>query len=60
MAVGVDGLFLEVHDQPQSALSDAATQFPLDALQPLLGRLLRIRAAALEPQARAQGAEHEA
>jgi 2-dehydro-3-deoxyphosphooctonate aldolase (KDO 8-P synthase) len=45
IAVGVDGLFLEVHDRPEKALSDSATQFPLANLPALLERLLRIRAA---------------
>ncbi len=42
VAVGVDGLFMEVHDRPEQALSDAATQFPLDQLEALLGDLVRI------------------
>ncbi len=36
VAVGVDGLFLEVHEDPSSALSDATTCWPLDQLSPLL------------------------
>ena len=44
VACGVDGLFMEVHDQPERALSDAATQFPLDKLQPLLEKLLKLHA----------------
>ncbi len=43
-AVGVDGFFMEVHDNPQNALSDPATQFPLDQLQPFLETLLDISA----------------
>ena len=39
MAVGVDGLFLEVHEDPERALSDAATQLPLAGLGPLLETL---------------------
>ncbi len=35
-AVGVDGLFMEVHEDPDRALSDAPTSFPLDALDGLL------------------------
>jgi 2-dehydro-3-deoxyphosphooctonate aldolase (KDO 8-P synthase) len=31
-AAGVDGLFLEVHPEPSRALSDAATQLPLDSV----------------------------
>ncbi len=42
VACGIDGLFMEVHDQPTLALSDAATQFPLDKLQPLLEKLLKL------------------
>lgn len=35
-AVGVDVLFLEVHEDPARALSDGTTCWPLDALGPLL------------------------
>ena len=42
VAAGVDGLFIEVHDNPDRALSDPATQLPLDALGPLLEKLLCI------------------
>jgi 2-dehydro-3-deoxyphosphooctonate aldolase (KDO 8-P synthase) len=42
VACGIDGLFMEVHDNPAQALSDAATQFPLDQLEPLLEVLLKI------------------
>ena len=35
-AVGIDALFLEVHPDPQKALSDAASQLPLDQLKELL------------------------
>lgn len=35
-AVGIDGLFLEVHPEPAKALSDAASQLPLDQLRELL------------------------
>ena len=45
-AVGIDGLFLEAHEDPSKALSDAATQLPLDELPALLDDVLRIRAAA--------------
>ncbi len=46
VAAGVDGLFLEVHDNPPAALSDASNQLPLDQLQPLLTRLFAISQAA--------------
>lgn len=45
-AAGIDGLFLEVHDNPEAALSDAATVWPLDQLEPLLTQCLRIQRAA--------------
>ena len=42
IATGVDGLFMEVHDNPHRALSDAATQWPLHHLKSLLTELLAI------------------
>ncbi|MBM4043664.1 MAG: 3-deoxy-8-phosphooctulonate synthase [Planctomycetes bacterium] len=36
VAAGCDGLFLEVHEQPEKALSDAATMIPLNWLPDLL------------------------
>jgi len=45
VAAGIDALFLEVHDDPPRARSDAATAWPLDQLEPLLTSCLRIRAA---------------
>lgn len=47
--VGVDGLFFEVHPQPEKALSDAANAYPLDAFESLLTRLLGIWKAARQP-----------
>ena len=47
MAVGTDGIFLETHPDPASALSDAANMLPLDRLEGLLTRLVRIREAIL-------------
>ena len=35
-AVGIDALFLEVHEDPSRALSDGTTCWPLDRLGPLL------------------------
>jgi len=43
-AIGVDGLFLEVHDNPRRALSDGANALPLERLRGLLERLTRIAA----------------
>lgn len=42
-AVGIDALFLEVHPEPSRALSDAATQWPLDRAAELLGQVKAIR-----------------
>ncbi|HWA83272.1 MAG TPA: 3-deoxy-8-phosphooctulonate synthase [Fimbriimonadaceae bacterium] len=44
-AVGIDALFLEVHPDPAKALSDAATQWPLDRAGELLDQVRRIREA---------------
>jgi 2-dehydro-3-deoxyphosphooctonate aldolase (KDO 8-P synthase) len=38
-AVGIDGLFLEVHPEPEKAMSDAASQFPLKELKGLLNEI---------------------
>jgi 2-dehydro-3-deoxyphosphooctonate aldolase (KDO 8-P synthase) len=45
-AVGIDALFLEVHPDPENALSDAATQWPLAEAEALLRRTMRIWKAA--------------
>jgi len=45
VAVGVDALFLEVHPDPAHAMSDAATQWPLDRARMLLEQVARIRQA---------------
>jgi 2-dehydro-3-deoxyphosphooctonate aldolase (KDO 8-P synthase) len=44
VAAGVDGLFMEVHPEPASALCDAASQFPLDELEEFLKPLLELHA----------------
>jgi 2-dehydro-3-deoxyphosphooctonate aldolase (KDO 8-P synthase) len=43
VAVGVDGLFLETHPDPDRSPSDGANMLPLDAIGELLDRLLAIR-----------------
>ena len=45
-AAGADGFFLETHPDPARAPSDAETQWPLDQLDALLTRTLRILRAA--------------
>jgi 2-dehydro-3-deoxyphosphooctonate aldolase (KDO 8-P synthase) len=39
VAAGVDGVFVEVHEDPARALSDGANALPLDRLPALLERL---------------------
>lgn len=41
-AAGADGFFLETHPDPARALSDAATQWPLERLDALLGRTMAV------------------
>ncbi len=47
VAAGADGVFLEVHEAPERALSDGANALPLDRLAPLLEQLRAVRAAVL-------------
>jgi 2-dehydro-3-deoxyphosphooctonate aldolase (KDO 8-P synthase) len=42
VAAGIDGLFVEVHDAPERALSDGSNALRLDALSELLRRLRAI------------------
>jgi len=44
VAAGVDGIFLEVHDNPAKALSDGTNALPLNELRPLLQKVLRLAA----------------
>ena len=46
VAAGIDALFMEVHDDPPNAKSDAATVWPLAELETVLRTLLQIRMAA--------------
>jgi 2-dehydro-3-deoxyphosphooctonate aldolase (KDO 8-P synthase) len=46
VAAGIDGLFLEVHDDPANAKSDGANALDLKLLKPLLENLLAIHRAA--------------
>jgi len=43
VATGCDGIFMEVHDNVDNALSDAGTQWPLDKLEPLLTSMIEFR-----------------
>jgi 2-dehydro-3-deoxyphosphooctonate aldolase (KDO 8-P synthase) len=47
IAVGADGIFIETHPNPSLAKSDGANMLPLDQLEGLLERLLKIREAIL-------------
>ena len=55
VAAGVDGVFLEVHEEPSRAKSDAQNALRLDALEPLLVRLTAIDAIAKQAEARLHG-----
>ena len=48
VAVGVDGLFLEVHPDPTVALSDGPNMVPLHRLKALLSQLVALRAVVAE------------
>jgi 2-dehydro-3-deoxyphosphooctonate aldolase (KDO 8-P synthase) len=49
VAAGVDGVFMEVHDNPAEAKSDGANALDLKNLEALLGELLAIRKALSSP-----------
>jgi len=42
LAIGIDGLFVEVHDDPSEALSDGANSLKLEFLPPILAKLKQI------------------
>lgn len=48
VAAGVDGVFIEVHDDPDHALSDGPVMLPLDGLERLIETLQAIHEAAGE------------
>jgi 2-dehydro-3-deoxyphosphooctonate aldolase (KDO 8-P synthase) len=47
IATGFDGIFLETHPDPKNALSDGANMLPLEKLETLLEKLLKIRNAVI-------------
>lgn len=55
VAAGVDGVFMEVHERPDVAKSDAQNALRLDLLEPLLERLVRIHAIVQGTPAAARG-----
>jgi 2-dehydro-3-deoxyphosphooctonate aldolase (KDO 8-P synthase) len=50
VAAGVDGVFLEVHEDPSRALSDGPNALPFDRLEPLLQRLVQIHSIVRSPR----------
>ena len=50
VAAGVDGVFLEVHENPSRALSDGPNALPFDRLEPLLDRLVKIHEVTKAPR----------
>ena len=48
VAAGVDAVFLEVHEEPSRARSDAANALRLEHLEPLIRKLKRLHAVATE------------
>ena len=55
VAAGVDGVFLEVHEEPSRAKSDAQNALRLDALEPLLQRLIALDAITKQAEAPRHG-----
>jgi len=51
MAAGSDLVFLEAHPEPARAKSDAGSQLPLDAFEPLVAELIKFRNLYLEANA---------
>jgi 2-dehydro-3-deoxyphosphooctonate aldolase (KDO 8-P synthase) len=51
-AVGIDGIFLEVHDNPAKALSDGTNALPLAQFKPLLQKIQRLALLSREWDAR--------
>jgi 2-dehydro-3-deoxyphosphooctonate aldolase (KDO 8-P synthase) len=49
VAVGVDGLFVEVHEAPENALSDGTNALPLDRLESFWGKLQALDALVRAP-----------
>lgn len=44
-AIGIDALFMEVHENPDAALSDGPNMIPLDRLESVLKQVLSVRSA---------------
>ncbi len=48
VAAGIDGLFMEIHPDPDKALCDGPNSMPLGQMEELLTRIIRIREAATQ------------
>jgi len=48
VAAGLDGIFMEVHPRPEKALCDGPNSMPLELVEPLLKKLLKIHAVVCE------------
>jgi 2-dehydro-3-deoxyphosphooctonate aldolase (KDO 8-P synthase) len=59
VAAGVDAVFLEVHEEPSRAKSDAANALRLEYLEPLVRKLKRIHAIAQEQALAVPGSEFQ-
>jgi 2-dehydro-3-deoxyphosphooctonate aldolase (KDO 8-P synthase) len=55
VAAGVDGVFLEVHEEPSRAKSDAQNALRLDRLEALLRRLTALDSIVKQPRAGVHG-----
>lgn len=49
VATGVDGIFMEVHDNPEKALCDGPNSLPFNEVGPLVKQLLAVWAAVTDP-----------
>jgi 2-dehydro-3-deoxyphosphooctonate aldolase (KDO 8-P synthase) len=48
VTLGVNGIFMEVHDRPDESKCDAPTQFPLEKLEDFITKLMKLRTFLLE------------
>jgi 2-dehydro-3-deoxyphosphooctonate aldolase (KDO 8-P synthase) len=52
VAAGIDGIFIEVHENPAAAKSDGQNALPLERVEPLLRHLMRLDSVSREAGAR--------
>jgi len=52
VAAGIDGVFIEVHDNPAAAKSDAQNALALERVEPLLRHLMRLDSVSREAVAK--------